>query len=214
MVLTVMFCRFTYPESLLLRLLMMLYQAVVSVFVLFFSIVRAQAQPQEEALNSIERLEYQMEIGRHQQLHQVALEHPDRLDDFTTDGCSGGLSVGWEYLAEKIPRFRKIHGEIPPWQGCCVDHDRAYYRGGQPVAADGSFFMRREADRKLMECVHSTGTDRREELSGAYGMTEKEVDGLYLVISRLMHRAVRIGGIPCTGLPWRWGYGWPECGLD
>ena len=35
---------------------------------------------------------------------------------------------------------------------------------------------------------------------------------LYAAIAELMYRAVRIGGIPCSGLPWRWGYGWPECG--
>ena len=34
---------------------------------------------------------------------------------------------------------------------------------------------------------------------------------VYEVIGDLMYRAVRIGGIPCSGLPWRWGYGWPEC---
>ena len=27
----------------------------------------------------------------------------------------------------------------------------------------------------------------------------------------MMYRAVRIGGGPCTGLPWRWGNGWPGC---
>ena len=30
-------------------------------------------------------------------------------------------------------------------------------------------------------------------------------------VASLMYRAVRLGGIPCSGLPWRWGYGWPEC---
>ena len=30
-------------------------------------------------------------------------------------------------------------------------------------------------------------------------------------IADLMYRAVRIGGVPCTGLPWPWDYGWPEC---
>jgi len=25
---------------------------------------------------------------------------------------------------------------------------------------------------------------------------------------------VRVAGGPCTGLDWRWGYGWPDCGED
>ena len=33
----------------------------------------------------------------------------------------------------------------------------------------------------------------------------------YEAISELMYRAVRIGGIPCTNQPWRWGYGWQQC---
>jgi hypothetical protein len=34
---------------------------------------------------------------------------------------------------------------------------------------------------------------------------------IYQGIADLMYRAVRLGGIPCSGLPWRWGYGWPAC---
>ncbi len=44
-----------------------------------------------------------------------------------------------------------------------------------------------------------------------YGLSETEVRNVYEVISELMYRAVRVGGIPCTTQPWRWGYGWPPC---
>jgi len=30
-------------------------------------------------------------------------------------------------------------------------------------------------------------------------------------IAEIMYRAVRLGGAPCTTLPWRWGFGWPKC---
>jgi hypothetical protein len=47
--------------------------------------------------------------------------------------------------------------------------------------------------------------------SADYGLSGQEVETLYAAIAALMYRAVRVGGMLCTGLPWRWGYGWPEC---
>ena len=41
---------------------------------------------------------------------------------------------------------------------------------------------------------------------------QSTVETLYAANAELMYSAVRIGGIPCSALPWRWGYGWPECG--
>jgi len=40
---------------------------------------------------------------------------------------------------------------------------------------------------------------------------EKQVMSLYESIAESMYTAVRLGGMPCTGLAWRWGYGWPAC---
>ena len=61
------------------------------------------------------------------------------------------------------------------------------------------------------QCVVDVGLSRTPELSVQYGLTIEEVGQIYRVIGDLMYRAVRIGGVPCSGLPWRWGYGWPEC---
>ena len=44
-----------------------------------------------------------------------------------------------------------------------------------------------------------------------YGLSAGMVDLLYAGIAGAMYRAVRLGGVPCSALPWRWGYGWPEC---
>lgn len=63
----------------------------------------------------------------------------------------------------------------------------------------------------LKACVLETGVQRAPQLSGAYNISEKEVALIYTAIADLMYRAVRIGGMPCTGLPWRWSYGWPKC---
>ena len=159
-----------------------------------------------------EDVEVRLELGRHERFLATRKSSPGGLSPFSTDGCSGGLSVGWEYLAEKIAPFQAVHGSAPPWLHCCVSHDHIYHSGG-PTGADSmeSFLARRAADRVLQECVLETGQRRRAQLSGEYHLSEEEVAQLYRIIAGLMYRAVRLGGVPCSGLPWRWGYGWPQC---
>lgn len=152
------------------------------------------------------------ELSQHQQLLNTVQNGQTPLTPFVTDGCSGGLSVGWNYLAEKIPQFASIHGTSPPWEQCCVTHDHAYHKGANPVESkEASFTRRLAADRILMDCVLETKNRRTAELLKAYDITEKELTLLYQATSELMYRAVRLGGIPCSGLPWRWGFGQPEC---
>jgi hypothetical protein len=89
---------------------------------------------------------------------------------FTTDGCSGGMTALWRLVSRRDP----------PWQGACVEHDRAYWRGGtkrQRAVADGWLAVR----------VSAAG---------------------YPWWSFAMWAAVRIGGHPLLPTSWRWGYGW------
>jgi hypothetical protein len=53
--------------------------------------------------------------------------------------------------------------------------------------------------------------ERRPALAAAYGLNPNQVTQLYRTIADIMYRAVRLGGGPCTGLSWRWGFGWPQC---
>lgn len=93
---------------------------------------------------------------------------------FTTDGCSGMMSKFW----------RKCLRRIPPWEWCCVEHDKGYWRGG--------FYQDRlYEDRKLYVCVKNSD---------------------HPVWAILMYAAVRIGGSPFWPFPHRWGYGWPYAG--
>lgn len=162
--------------------------------------------------SGVEALERQLEMGRHEQLVAVKAQPQSVLSEFTTDGCSGGLSVGWEYLAGRIRNFHDRHGTKPPWESCCITHDQAYHTGGgRDADAAESFAARRQADLALKGCVLETGIKRIPELSAEYNIPPREVEPLYTAIAALMYRAVRVGGMPCTGLPWRWGYGWPEC---
>lgn len=169
---------------------------------------RAQYAPAPDP--AVEAIERQLEVGRHAPL--LARIAESRLNEFSTDGCSGGLSAGWEQIAARFPEFAENHGQEPPWQACCVDHDRAYHSGGADSASPAQSFERRKAaDLELSACVVETGIARSGELAALYGLTDAQIRALYLSVSELMYRAVRLGGIPCTDLPWRWGYGWPLC---
>ena len=134
------------------------------------------------------------------------------LAEFTTDGCSGGLSVGWDYFAQEAGFFRERHGQQPPWESCCVVHDSSYHAGGGVgLTAAQSFSAREKADDELRACVLSTAVERGGSLQSDYGLSDEQVTALYATIADSMHLAVRLGGMPCTGLSWRWGYGWPQC---
>lgn len=148
-----------------------------------------------------------------QQRFQDQLNLPGNvLAEFTTDGCSGGLSVGWDYFAEQAGFFRTRHGDRPPWESCCVEHDRAYHLGGGAgLTPTQGFAARLQADDELRACVIDTATDRTDQLRDEYGVDDNHVEALYASIADSMHMAVRLGGMPCTGLSWRWGYGWPNC---
>ena len=181
-------------------------------FLLFLYLFFFYEYSKAEEKFSIDTLERMLEMDRHEQLAVKKNNPQSKLAVFTTDGCSGGLSVGWEYMAGKIQNFKAIHGTIPPWQECCIRHDRAYYTGGDRDSnASKSFEDRKAADMALRACVLDTGDKRASELIKEYRLSRDEVYTLYTVIADLMYRSVRVGGMPCTGLPWRWGYGWPEC---
>ncbi|MDF1554126.1 MAG: hypothetical protein P1P84_13735 [Deferrisomatales bacterium] len=126
---------------------------------------------------------------------------------FTTDGCSGGLSAAWQGSARLLPELAATLGGSPPWEGCCVSHDRAYWRGD---TKDGAA-LRLAADNELRRCVVATGTERGAEFAARLDLSRAQVAEFFGVAGELMYAAVRAGGGPCTGLPWRWGYGWPHC---
>jgi len=106
---------------------------------------------------------------------------------FTTDGCSGFMTFVWRVLWKKVP----------PWEGCCEEHDRAYWEGGPNS-------LRLAADIKVYHCVKTNG---------------------HPIWAVIMFVAVRLGGMWWLPFPslrqtedgkWhfslnevRWGYGWP-----
>lgn len=147
------------------------------------------------------------EQWRMEQLEAIQRRAPQSLAAFDSDGCSGGLSQGWEHLAKQFPAFATHFGERPPWEACCEAHDRIYWRG----ETDRGFDKRKQADADLRACVAATGIRLGPELAQRYGLSLDIVETAFTVTAELMYRAVRLGGLPCTDFSWRWGYGWPEC---
>lgn len=131
------------------------------------------------------------------------------IKPFTSDGCSGGLSDGWETLSDLFPPFETYFGRLPPWQDCCVTHDKVYWQG----ETKNGYILRKQADESLRQCVMDTGIKLAPELSRRFNISESEIERGFNLVAMTMYRAVRLGGRPCSGLPWRWGYGWPTCRL-
>jgi len=149
--------------------------------------------------------------------HRALIAKRDRpgtgLSRFETDGCSGGLSEVWRLVADQFEGFAKAYESAPPWESCCVTHDRAYHNGVNALDARASFAARLKADRILEACVADMGITRRDELAVVYDITPDQVESAYDIIGGAMYWAVRFGGAPCTGLPWRWGFGYPDCSV-
>jgi hypothetical protein len=132
-----------------------------------------------------------------------------QINTFATDGCSGGMSEAWVFLAQALPEFSEKFGARPVWEDCCVAHDRVYWRGD----TENGFSKRMQADQALRSCVQAYGPRLAPELATRHGLAGERVTSIFNVAGEMMYQAVRIGGKPCTLLPWRWGYGWPQCPL-
>lgn len=164
---------------------------------LMTSLVNAQSWA-EEGAREFEEL-------RLRQLQTV--QGDSDITAFTSDGCSGGQSKSWELLAQALPGFTSHFGDKPPWESCCVAHDKVYWRGS---TVDG-YTKRKLADEELRQCVVATGVEYTPKISSQYRLPEEKVRQAFSLAADFMYQAVRLGGQPCSLLPWRWGYGWGNC---
>lgn len=157
--------------------------------------------------NSIDALTQTVERDQMQRL--AAQQHRPGIiiKRFNSDGCSGGMSQTWEFIADRLPLFAEYAGKLPPWEHCCVAHDRDYWNG---ETRDG-FARRAESDARLRSCVRATGEQRSAEISKNLGLPEDDIIDIINLTADLMYQTVRISGLPCTELDWRWGHGWPNC---
>jgi hypothetical protein len=107
--------------------------------------------------------------------------------------------------------FSKVHGNETPSGKCCVIHDTAYHSSGPSPIPEDSFENRLKADEALKDCVVRTGNSRLSEIAERYGTDVDTVEHPYRAIANAMFLAVRLGCGPCSGMPWRWGYGYRQC---
>ena len=141
-------------------------------------------------------------------LRQLASVQKDQvIKPFETDGCSGYQSATWGEFAKTIPGFKAQLGDKPPWESCCVAHDKLYWQG----EVVNGYSVRLHADEELKQCVEATGESMAPELGQKYSVSEDKIRKAFALTADLMYKAVRLGGQPCSLLPWRWGYGWPNC---
>jgi len=184
----------------------------VSVLLAFSVFSGGCGKPEVATSPAMDAIERELETRDHARLLERISTSGVAVNAFTTDGCSGGLSLAWKQLSDRYPEFENSHGGLPPWEECCIVHDHQYHAGGGAAkSAVESFQQRRDADMALRACVVDIGTERSGSLQTIYGLSDEQVEALYQTIADLMYRAVRLGGIPCTEEAWRWGYGWPVC---
>jgi len=171
----------------------------------YFCLTGPLITPSVIAQSWVDESAREVEELRLRQLQTV--QNQSNIAPFTTDGCSGNQSETWEFLAKTLPDFKQQFGDNPPWESCCVTHDKVYWRG---VVVDG-YTQRKRADEELKQCVVATGAELAPQLSVKYSTSEENIREAFSVIAEIMYSAVRLGGQPCSLLPWRWGYGWPNC---
>lgn len=152
-----------------------------------------------------------IELPAHRALQSLIQAPETALAPFETDGCSGGMSWSWRLVSDLFPDFEKAQGETPPWEACCVIHDRAYHNAGGATDAAESYSARLVADQALRQCVIRQGEENVADLAEQYEVSHDLVRQAYATIGDAMFNAVRFGGGPCSLLPWRWGYGYPLC---
>lgn len=152
-----------------------------------------------------------LELPAHQSF--ISQSRDKGLSDFETDGCSGGMSAIWSSVAERFPDLLANYGQVPPWESCCVTHDRAYHDAAGAITPRASQVARLTADQVLQACVSARNYLEAEDAANMPGIDAETVAAAYQALANAMYAAVRLGGAPCSGLSWRWGYGYPHCSV-
>ena len=142
------------------------------------------AGPSAEAQSWLAEGAREIEELRLQQLRTV--QSSGEIAPFSSDGCSGYQSQNWELLAEALPGFKQRFGDKPPWENCCVAHDKIYWRG----SVEDGYTKRKQADQTLRQCVADTGSEMAEQLSQKFASPEENVRHAFSMTAELMYKAI------------------------
>jgi len=147
------------------------------------------------------------EANKMQQLEQAKTMH--QLASFSTDGCSGNVSKNWQtvvrHMSQTSESFAQMleGAESIPFEYACVEHDKVYHPG------EGGYVGRLQADLQLRSEIISYGIENAETIQTRAGLkTPEEAIFLFELLADAIYRGVRLGGAPCTGEPYAWGYGY------
>lgn len=140
-------------------------------------------------------------------LEEIKQQHT--LSTFVSDGCSGTVSQGWRIAIQELSKLsieiedRYKDAQYIPFEDACVAHDRSYHIG------EGGYVARLQADNLLRDGILSYGIENTEEIKARVGLgSDEEALFLYEMIAETVYRGVRLGGAPCTGTPYAWGFGY------
>jgi hypothetical protein len=171
---------------------LLLLLGIVAIYLVFFRTLTLN--PATEA-RAMERLE---------QAKQTATLQP-----FVSDGCSANVSKNWQIVVQEISdhseSFASTYNEMQtiPFQPACIKHDRAYHNGV------GGYIGRLEADNQLRSDIIAYGIANTESIRSRTNLnTDEEAIFLYELMAEAVYRSVRLGGAPCTGEPYAWGFGY------
>ena len=142
-----------------------------------------------------------IEMPAHRALIRELTASSAKPAPFATDGCSGGLSDMWQVVSGRMPDFAEVVGEHPPWEDCCVIHDRAYHSIAGASTAEDSFRARLSADKVLRSCVTGSADQHADRLADYYEVTTDFVRAGFAQTANAMFTSVRLAGGPCTALP-------------
>lgn len=131
------------------------------------------------------------------------------IDPFTSDGCSGNVSSAWNTSIKGLSRLftdidaRYFDTKRIPFEDLCIAHDRSYHMG------EGGYAGRLRADNALRNGILAYALGDLENIKRRTGLSSDEM-ALYLYerIADLVYFGVRLGGAPCSGKPYAWGYGY------
>lgn len=172
-------------------LLVFLLVVTISYF-LFFQTLTFSPVAESDAMQQLERT-----------------EETATLQPFVTDGCSGNVSQNWSIAIDEISQYLTVFAESYadvasiPFEQACIEHDRLYHAG------DGGYIARLQADNQLRSEIINYGVTNAATIQARTGLqTPEEVIFLYELLAEGVYRGVRLGGAPCTGQPYAWGFGY------
>lgn len=183
-------------------------RSILFLCVMCFSAFNIAGEEQEQE-NLILKMNREVEEWNMGLLAKVQAKPDSKMKEFVADGCSGGLSAGWNSFADVFPAFKKQFGDRPPWEYCCMTHDKDYWQG----ETDDGFEKRLKSDQILRQCVKDWGKTNSQRLSKKFDLSQENIETQVNITAELMYSAIRMGGKPCSFLPWRWGFGWPHCSV-